>query len=1235
MPRASTKTSPGSKVVRPAKEKPTSSSTSRDSKPNIQHSYINKFSDEHVDEFLRKRKAVSYVSGEWTLSSGVIPMGKYLLDEDHDVSEFFQRYNHARNTKGTEFFCGLHEHPESEWPVVLRLQMDVIDDIIVSEIVSCVIYVLRVLLALDEDEAEERFKCFVMGYDSQQVMEVERERKRAPIAERRDTSSSSSITTFRDSERLDRTIILHFPGVFMSVHQLELLVYPNVHKQIEERVHNAHKIIIDINLFTTPHLLYGCQTYDTPPIKILNVTDSDGDYYPQDSMLQNGLRGYELCRAVKHGGDDTKEQEEHKTNNGEVTWTRFKLNPATEVDGVEYLPEVLSIHRRERKLYSVTDDNIPEDLDGVVWTWVTEQAMRRWHRTFGKETEQKVVRPGLKTSGENHQHSRHKMSTNNPKWQSKTDEAMSVYDEVIMAGKDRPGICELLDYHKRVENNARWKRVLTILFDYYGGHERGLKVLIDFTRPRGKRGTHRSHGDDQTPSQSDVSTLDDQNNNTDAEEDGGLDPDIIFEPGIPELESADENELKDYPHTAHRRQVFRTRHKKSRRTNRSGKTVPSSVDDENTVRKRCIWAWHKHVPTERHEIESIKALYEEDNRKEYHRIQQKDLMDCMNRMVRYGGNQHEIARFIARALKPEYVCVNTSHSHFYQWRNHRWNSQPGGAEFNVDAIRYVQEQCELAQQQWHEEIGELRSARNNRKMTARGKGGYNQNQTMEERDVYLHASADDDAGGDKTERIELIKDRMKKLDTLIGNLSKTGFQNAILMQCKQFLFVRDFEERLDSNPHLLGFNNGVLDLSQGKHGCGMFRAGRTSDYITKNCGYDFPVDIRGKNHPDVMRVSEHLLRVFTNPRVREYFLEFVGSLLKGGNPNKVVVFFNGGGHNGKSVTNNILTATLGDYCKTLPCAVLNGKAADSNAATPELAQLPGVRYVIFNEPEADKPISAGRFKELAGNDPFMTRALFGTPRVLIPMFKMCVTCNEEPSFTADDPAVWSRVRKVQFESLFDNSPEILCKSHEQQVKDKTFPRDNNFNELTPQMRRGMMWLMYYYYRKSVKIGTDPEPREVIEATLRYRIRNDAVDRFLRENITSIKRRERKDKAGNPIAGADGDDGSYMSEDSEQYKALVSNDRLKMDTTFDDMFKEYRKWFITQGLQVSKGKTPAMDNVLQSFIKFYGPPSKNEKGLRYWPGVFLKKLENASGFGTIGMKMVSGENDGVGLDAKVV
>ena len=62
----------------------------------------------------------------------------------------------------------------------------------------------------------------------------------------------------------------------------------------------------------------------------------------------------------------------------------------------------------------------------------------------------------------------------------------------------------------------------------------------------------------------------------------------------------------------------------------------------------------------------------------------------------------------------------------------------------------------------------------------------------------------------------------------------------------------------------------------------------------------------------------------------------------------------------KSVTNNILKEALGDYFVTLPCTVLTGRRADSNAATPELAQLAGARYVTFNEPEKDEVINAGK-----------------------------------------------------------------------------------------------------------------------------------------------------------------------------------------------------------------------------------------------------------------------------------
>ena len=63
---------------------------------------------------------------------------------------------------------------------------------------------------------------------------------------------------------------------------------------------------------------------------------------------------------------------------------------------------------------------------------------------------------------------------------------------------------------------------------------------------------------------------------------------------------------------------------------------------------------------------------------------------------------------------------------------------------------------------------------------------------------------------------------------------------------------------------------------------------KQSDYISLTTGYDFKENF---THDDieVMEVIDHLEKTFPNKDLREYFIEYCASLLKGGNFNKTFI----------------------------------------------------------------------------------------------------------------------------------------------------------------------------------------------------------------------------------------------------------------------------------------------------------------------------------------------------------
>ena len=1187
-------------------------------------SYIPSFSNGvEVTKFLSKRKAVSHTSHNWSMRTTIVPLAYYMLNRDEDETDFFRAYNDDREQMGDKFMSGLQENTQDEWPVIVRVHYPGYTGEQVTQAAAEVQNVMTELL--NPESCDNKLHCFVLEYNWPEETEYRARNRMAivmpEVVHSRGAAKRSPVPERPVEEQLLRdTFILHFPYIFMSTQEIELTLYPYIHDRLQElfRYHTRSRCVVtDTDLMTKPYTLFGSkENENVQPMRLTRVINPE----QFNVSLTEALNGYHIYRSQKvligTTASSAVPPPPESPTPGTYTnqWIEKTLSPATDAEAQTYLPEVLSIHRRHRPLFKVDHDRAPSNINALSREWVTSQAMRRWYRAHKAAESMGMKRSAIKVG------MRVNMQAPTPpepdhlqpatkrlieEWQSKTKQEINEVENNLCCSREQPaGLLYMLRRKKRVHTETNWRYVLSIIFDLYGGSDLGLTRLIQFTvgnpRKTGGGGGGRAR---LSPFESSDVTDEDYLHNTNTstttlghiEEDEEDDDQYEFEPKPVSLETDDEDDEKN-PHSQTNRR---------RRALRSRQTTAPMRAPPLTPELKCIWAWHRHQPTRRHTILSLELLCREDDSAEYRKLQESRLDIRIKKVLNDGIRADtSVAGLVAHLLRDEYVCVSTSHmGNWYQFSDHRWHYQPGGAHFENAMQKALEDLCFSMMLRWQKQLGDMED-RHGQQATAR-------------RGIQTNAVDDDfQAYEDQGDRINRLKLHMNALRMLAGKVKESNFLGGIVRVCRRLMFDDSFASKLDSNPKLIGFANGVFDLSMGRHG--KFRAGEPSDYVTKTCGYEFPVHIKSDTDEEVMLVKNHFGQVFPNKSVREFVLEFCGSLLAGGNPDKVVLIFNGGGHNGKSVTNNLLMEALGDYATTLPCSVLTGKRAESNAATPEMAKLPGVRYVIFNEPEKDEYINAGKCKEYSGNDRMYARALFSVPFDFYPMFKMCITCNDTPKFSTDDPAIWARVRKVLFESLFDSSPEIVNKSFEQQWRDKTFPRDPHFNDKLKQMAPAMMWLMVAYYGKITTLGRDPEPMEVIQATQQYRIQNDPVDQFLRSCVTTTKRRQAKDKAGNMIAGADGNDGSYMDEQSSEYQRLMRDGRLNMETTATNLFEAFKRWYVAQGL----GKrTPQRVEVIQSLSKFYGEVQRMPgTRVEYWPGVYLKLDVEGGGVGAGGAKV---------------
>ena len=316
------------------------------------------------------------------------------------------------------------------------------------------------------------------------------------------------------------------------------------------------------------------------------------------------------------------------------------------------------------------------------------------------------------------------------------------------------------------------------------------------------------------------------------------------------------------------------------------------------------------------------------------------------------------------------------------------------------------------------------------------------------------------------------------------NLMNIGFKKKILEEAKYLFFDENFQENLDENYDLVGFENGVYDLKQRK-----FRKGHPDDYISMSTGNKYHK--WSNKNPYAKHIKNFFEQVLVNENVRDFFLERLSTCVSGENREEKFYFCTGSGSNGKSLTFQLVSDALGDYYVSCPITIITRKRNASNQASPELARLKGPRAGVFQEPGFEEEINTGIFKELTGNDKFMVRGLYREPKDIKPQAKYWCCCNDLPSITSDDGGTWRRVLVVDFASKFVEEP-----------KEKNeFKIDMKLKDKIKNWAPAFASYLIHIYNTRYNVDTrSPEPEEVKISTGKYRQNQDVLRDFFDNNI---------------------------------------------------------------------------------------------------------------------------------------
>jgi P4 family phage/plasmid primase-like protien len=314
-----------------------------------------------------------------------------------------------------------------------------------------------------------------------------------------------------------------------------------------------------------------------------------------------------------------------------------------------------------------------------------------------------------------------------------------------------------------------------------------------------------------------------------------------------------------------------------------------------------------------------------------------------------------------------------------------------------------------------------------------------------------------------------------------------GFKNTLMDECKSLFYDPSFDQKLDSNINLIGFENGIYDLEQG-----LFREGRPDDYITlstKNNYYKW-----SEKNPYNKLIIKFFEQVLPNKAVRDYFINALCTCLTGNTKEEKLFVLTGSGSNGKSLTMDLMYQALGDYYMSCDISIITRKRGNSNQAAPEKVRMKGRRCGVFQEADDGEKLNVGIMKEFTGGDKILVRDLFKGANEMIefkPQMKYFLTCNQLLEVPSNDDGTWRRIRVIDFSSKFTDNP----------TKSNEFLIDNTLKHKIEQWAPTFISYLIHIYNNEYKHKVYlAEPIEVIASTSQYKMENDHFTEYINQCI---------------------------------------------------------------------------------------------------------------------------------------
>ena len=304
---------------------------------------------------------------------------------------------------------------------------------------------------------------------------------------------------------------------------------------------------------------------------------------------------------------------------------------------------------------------------------------------------------------------------------------------------------------------------------------------------------------------------------------------------------------------------------------------------------------------------------------------------------------------------------------------------------------------------------------------------------------------------------------------------------------------------IDSDPWLLGVQNGVVDLRTG-----ILHPDAKSQFVIKRCSVNYDptaqADRWGQFTDEITSMPDGLengmVKAKLRPHLVHYLQKVLGYCLTGKVNEHLMFIAIGKGSNGKNVLLDTVQAIMYEYCQTIPPEVLMTSKYENGGeqASPNLKKLAGARCGISSENKEGQRLDIAIVKRHTGGGTMTARALHENPITFLITHKLWLMTNKTPQLNHLDDAIKGRLHLIPFDMKWNRPGEVN--------PDPTIP--NADKALMDTLRAEYEGILAWLVRGAVKYyseGLQP-PKEVAAFTQDYIAAQDMFRRWLSDEVES-------------------------------------------------------------------------------------------------------------------------------------